>query len=295
MPLKVIKYSRTAVLPIISKALEEDIGRGDITSLSVLPKGAFSEAAIIAKEEAVACGLDIISWLYGLLSKKIKVKKFFKDGERIKKGEVVCSVKGPSLQILMGERVALNFISHMSGIATVTREFADKLGPEIDVLDTRKTHPNLRLIQKYAVKIGGGKNHRMGLYDQVLIKDNHIDIIAGEEGIDRRQAAILALKRAEKLAGRGVKIEIEIDDENVFEAVLEQGADIAMLDNMPINRVRNMARALKKHHPGILIEVSGKLSKSHINKLKSIKEIDRVSLGRITHSFKIVDYSMEIR
>ncbi len=296
MPSKYLKYTKKTVMPIISSAIEEDLGAGDITSLAVFEKeNPKAKAKIIAKDGAIVCGIDTVAWVYGLLSKKIKVKKRFKDGQSVKKGDVLCEISGPAIQILIGERLSLNLISYMSGIATMTRQYVELFGKKIDVMDTRKTHPNMRLLQKYAVKVGGGKNHRMGLYDQVLIKDNHIDILAKARNITRRDAAILAIQRAKaKYARKKILIEVEVDDEEVFEAVLKEKVDIVMLDNMPIARIRKLAKILKYHHPRTQIEVSGKLSKAHISGIKSVKEIDRVSLGRLTHSFKIVDYSMTI-
>ena len=293
MPSRFHKYNKRNVMPIISRALEEDIGGGDITSLAVLPQGVMASARIKAKDNAIVCGIDTVKWAYGLLSKRIRVKNHFKDGDYVTRGTIVSEISGPALQILMGERVILNLLSYMSGIATMTRRFVDKFS-RIEVMDTRKTHPGLRLLQKYAVKIGGGKNHRMGLYDQILIKDNHIDIIARAQKVSRKEAAVAAIRRAKKARKKGIKIEIEIDDRSVYEAVLEEGVDIAMLDNMPLSKIRVMAKELKRRHPGISIEVSGKLSKAHIDGLNSVKEIDRASLGRLTHSFKIVDYSMDI-
>ena len=283
-----------AILTIIRGALKEDIGRGDITSSIVIPPGFKVSACIYFKEDGVLCGADIAETVFSLLSADIRIKVNAKDGDFIEKGKAIIYLEGPANAILSGERVALNFLGHLSGIATKTRMYADKLKPfNVMLMDTRKTTPNLRILEKYAVKSGGGHNHRFGLFDQVLIKDNHLAILKRNSKNKIKPFIESAVKDARKKVTKNVKVEIEISNLEEFKKVLSSNPDIIMLDNMPPAVIKEAVILRNTHKPKILLEASGGITLDNISEYAKTG-VDMISVGALTHSVKSIDVSLEI-
>ena len=278
-----MKINKERALPIIMSALREDVGAGDITGAVVLEKDINVTANIIAKEQCILCGVDVVKWVFDTIDERMIFNPLHKDGDRLKKNKRVASLKGSARNILTGERSALNFLARLSGISTLTGSFVEKLkGSKASIFDTRKTIPGLRELEKYAVKIGGGSNHRMGLWDQVLIKDNHLALCSMEDAIKKAKA-------------RHYKdIEVEVDDLNNFKVALEAGADIIMLDNMKIEDLRKAVRLNKKKKgPRPLLEYSGGVRLEDVAKIAKTG-VDRISVGFLTHSTPSIDFSLEI-
>ena len=268
---------------LIELALKEDIGYGDITTDAVVSPGLEGTGDVIAKDDFILAGLDVARKVFDHLDPCLIFSSAFKDGDRVKNGLIVFSVRGKLASILKGERTALNFIQRLSGIATLTRTYVNRLkGVNVRIVDTRKTTPGWRILEKYAVKIGGGSNHRMGLYDGVLIKDNHIAACGGI-----RKAVDAARKRIHHL----VKIEVEVTDMNELSEALSAGADVIMLDNMEHEQIRQAVREIDSR---TLVEVSGGVNLENIDLLAEAG-VDLISVGALTHSAKSVDMSMKIR
>lgn len=271
---------------LIALALDEDKGMGDITSEYLIPKSKNSIAEILVKEPCLLAGSEIFKRVFHIIDKKIRVTFFVKDGEMISKRQTVGEISGNTRKILLGERLALNIMQRMSGVATATNQFVRKLSNDnIQVIDTRKTTPNMRLFEKAAVKIGGGANHRMRLDDMMLIKDNHIEANGGIlNTMDK-------LKKVRKKIN--VQVEIEVKDLNELRIVAENGrgiADRVMLDNFPL---KDVAEAVKICDGNFEIEISGGINLSSISKYKKFKGIDFISVGALTHSVKAIDISLE--
>ncbi len=266
---------------LIRMALEEDITSEDVSTNAVMPEYAAGTVDLIAKEDGVIAGLDVYARVFTLLDEKTEVIFFCKDGDTVRKGEKLAVVNGDIRVLLSGERVALNYLQRMSGIATYTREVASLLeGSRVTLLDTRKTTPNCRIFEKYAVRIGGGQNHRYNLSDGVLLKDNHI----GAAG-----SITKAIRMAKEYAPFVRKIEIEVETlEQVKEAVAA-GADIIMLDNMTPEM---MKQAVALIDGKAQTECSGNVTKENIAKIRDIG-VDFVSSGALTHSAPILDISMK--
>lgn len=268
---------------LIKLAIDEDIRTGDVTGDAVFKKDEVSEAYIVSKDDGIFCGGFIPGYVYGYLDKSIKCRTFFEDGSQIKKGDVVMEFNGPTIQLLSGERIVLNFMQRMCGIATETDRVVSQLkGSSIKILDTRKTLPGFRLLDKYSVKTGGGTNHRMGLFDMVMIKDNHIKS-AGSIA----KAVALVRKRWNNF----YKIEVETTTLDEVREAVQSGADIIMLDNM--NR-EMMQEALKIIMKKAEVEISGNMSAEKITQLKDL-DVDYISIGALTHSVKAFDLSMKFR
>ena len=266
---------------LIRMALEEDITSEDVSTNAVMPEYAAGTVDLIAKEDGVIAGLDVYARVFTLLDEKTEVIFFCKDGDTVRKGDKLAVVNGDIRVLLSGERVALNYLQRMSGIATYTREVASLLeGSRVTLLDTRKTTPNCRIFEKYAVRIGGGQNHRYNLSDGVLLKDNHI----GADG-----SITKAIRMAKEYAPFVRKIEIEVETlEQVKEAVAA-GADIIMLDNMTPEM---MKQAVALIDGKAQTECSGNVTKENIAKIRDIG-VDFVSSGALTHSAPILDISMK--
>ncbi|MFQ9194262.1 MAG: carboxylating nicotinate-nucleotide diphosphorylase [Candidatus Gastranaerophilaceae bacterium] len=266
---------------LIRMALEEDITSEDVSTNAVMPEYAAGTVDLIAKEDGVIAGLDVYARVFTLLDEKTEIIFFCKDGDTVRKGEKLAVVNGDIRVLLSGERVALNYLQRMSGIATYTREVASLLeGSRVTLLDTRKTTPNCRIFEKYAVRIGGGQNHRYNLSDGVLLKDNHI----GAAG-----SITKAIRMAKEYAPFVRKIEIEVETlEQVKEAVAA-GADIIMLDNMTPEM---MKQAVALIDGKAQTECSGNVTKENIAKIRDIG-VDFVSSGALTHSAPILDISMK--
>ena len=266
---------------LIMSALQEDITSEDITTNSVMPGYQLGEVELICKEDGVIAGLDVFKRVFELLDENTKVTFTVKDGDLVKKGEKLGLVQGDIRVLLSGERTALNFLQRMSGIATYTRKIADLLkGSKTKLLDTRKTTPNMRIFEKYAVKVGGGYNHRYNLSDGILLKDNHI----GAAG-----SVAEAIRMAKEYAPFVRKIEIEVENLDMLREALEAGADIIMLDNMS---VEDMKEAVKLAAGKAETECSGNVTKENVAKLVDIG-VDYISSGALTHSSPILDLSLK--
>lgn len=263
--------------------LLEDIGEQDLTSQSIFPPNQSGKGVFIAKGEGIIAGLEMIKHTYHLLDPSIVVHFQCQDGDEVMQGETIAEVHGPIVHLLTGERVILNLMQRMSGIATMTNKCVDQLNdPSINICDTRKTTPGLRMFEKYAVTAGGGKNHRFGLYDGVMIKDNHI-LFSG--------SITQAVKHVRKKVGHMVKIEVETESkENVLEAV-SAGADIIMFDNRTPNEVKEFTAYVPDH---IVTEASGDITLDTIAQYANTG-VDYISLGFITHSVKALDISFDVK
>jgi len=278
---------------IIKKAIKEDLGNGDITTSSIFNKENFPvKAILISKGEGILCGIDILKNVFTILSPSFSFSFSFKDGDKIKKKDIVGEIYGPIKELLIGERTALNFLQHLSGISTETRKLVEKAENKVKIYDTRKTTPNLRLLEKYAVKIGGGENHRFGLYDMVLIKDNHIKGVMEKEKVDKISAISICVKRAKKCVKNKVKVEVEVENYKQAVSAYLAGADIIMFDNTSKRQLLKFNKFLTGKRK-IEIEWSGNVSLRKIDKIKKLP-VDRVSAGYITHSAKVLDFSLKI-
>ncbi|MEA3328173.1 MAG: carboxylating nicotinate-nucleotide diphosphorylase [Candidatus Omnitrophota bacterium] len=283
-----MRIERKKVISLIKRSLAEDIGRGDITSRFCLSENMKLKAEIVFEKKGIVCGLDLAGWIFKLVNEKIRFKPLFADGTKLRAGRIAARLDGPGRSILTAERTALNFLGHLSGIATQTSRFAEKVTAyKARIMDTRKTLPGLRYLEKYAVRTGGGYNHRMGLYDQVLIKDNHL--LAAGYG---PQAANLRdlIKRAKKKRPKGLKVEIEVENLKEFKQALTAGPDIIMLDNMPLKDIKK-AVILRKRLPKL--EVSGNVSLENVRQIAATG-VDMISIGSLTHSAKSIDLSLKI-
>jgi nicotinate-nucleotide pyrophosphorylase (carboxylating) len=266
---------------LIQAGIEEDIGRGDVTTEATIAEHVMSRAQLIAKQQMVLAGMEIFTEVYAVLDSAVHIKPSSKDGDLLSAGTVIAHLEGRARSLLTGERVALNFLQRLSGIATLTRRYVDAVrGYNVDIVDTRKTTPGWRVLEKYAVRVGGGKNHRHDLGDGVLIKDNHI-VAAG--GI--RQAIEMARKQSHHL----LKIEVEVETLDQIEEALQTGAEVIMLDNMPPTM---LAEGVKMIGGRAIVEASGGVS------LESIVEVartgvDLISVGRLTHSAPSADIHVE--
>lgn len=265
---------------IILNALKEDIGSGDITTQAIITKDKVIKAQILAKDNFVVCGIGVVLSVFKLQDKDVKFTPCVKDGDFVKKGKTLAVITGRARSILAAERVALNFLSMLSGISSKTRQFVDAVSPyKIKILDTRKTIPGLRLLEKYAVRIGGGFNHRFCLDDMLLVKDNHLKVIGG----------------VDKLTGlsRKYKSEIEVGSIRELMFALKLNPDIIMLDNMNTANMKKACRIKNKISPKTKLEASGGISLKNIRKIASCG-IDMISVGDLTDSVKSVDISLEV-
>ena len=275
------------VLSAIGHFLAEDIGRGDITTSSTVPPDVRGMGRFLAKEDLVICGMEVAEAVFVHLDAEVaEIETTFSDGDEVNEGTVFGTLKGYADVLLTGERVALNLLQRMSGVATLTRQFVKAIeGTKAAIVDTRKTTPGLRLLEKYAVTVGGGKNHRMGLDDGVLIKDNHIALAGG---------IAEAVNAAKNTAGHLHKIEVEITNWAHLREAIEAGADIVMLDNQTPEEATKLVEMSRNLNPNVLIEASGGME---IERVRSYAEagVDLISVGRLTHSARAVDISFKIQ
>ena len=266
---------------LILQALREDITSEDITTNSVMPHYQAGEVDLICKQDGVIAGLEVFKRVFELLDANTEVFFYCKDGDTVKKGEKIGLVRGDIRVLLSGERTALNYLQRMSGIATYTREIADLLkGTKTKLLDTRKTTPNMRIFEKYSVKVGGGYNHRYNLSDGILLKDNHIGAAGGVKE---------AVRMAKEYAPFVRKIEIEVENLDMLKEALEAGADIIMLDNMT---VEDMKKAVELCRGKAETECSGNVTRENVARLVDIG-VDYISSGALTHSSPILDLSLK--
>ena len=267
--------------PLLRSALNEDITSEDVSTNSVMPHAQAGEADLICKEDGIICGLQIFSRVFELLDENAQVECFVTDGEPVKNGQLIAKVTGDIRALLSGERTALNYLQRMSGIASYTHEVASLLkGTGIRLLDTRKTSPNNRLFEKYAVRTGGGNNHRYNLTDGVMLKDNHIGAAGGVKE---------AVQMARDYAPFVRKIEVEVENLEMTAEAIEAGADIIMLDNMTHEQMREAVEMIDEQAE---IEVSGNVTKENIAALADLG-VDYVSSGALTHSAPILDLSLK--
>lgn len=267
--------------PLILGALREDITSEDVSTNAVTPTRVNGTVDLICKEDGIICGLEIFARTFTLLDASTKVEMFAKDGDAVTVGQKLAVVTGDIRTLLSGERTALNFLQRMSGIATYTNKVASLLtGTSIRLLDTRKTTPNNRIFEKYAVRVGGGNNHRYNLSDGVLLKDNHIGAAGGV-----KEAVVMAKAYAPFVR----KIEVEVENLDMVREAVEAGADVIMLDNMSHDV---MAEALKIIDGRAEVEISGNVTKENIEKIKDLK-VDYISSGALTHSSPILDVSLK--
>lgn len=266
---------------LIMQALREDITSEDITTNAVMRESKPGKADLICKQDGVIAGLDVFARVFTLLDDGVKVEKFFEDGDKVKNGDLLAVVTGDIRVLLSGERTALNYLQRMSGIATYTRNVAVLLkGSKTKLLDTRKTTPNMRVFEKYAVKVGGGYNHRYNLSDGILIKDNHIGAAGGVKE---------AIQMAKEYAPFVRKIEVEVENLEMLQEALEAGADIIMLDNMT---PETMKKAVEMVGGRAETECSGNVTKENIKSIIDVG-VDYVSSGALTHSAPILDVSLK--
>ena len=267
---------------IVQSALKEDLGKlGDITSKNVLLKKDKAIFHFVSREKGILCGIDVSKKVYEVINDKIKFIKLKKDGETIRKKEILAIIEGPAIDLLAGERTALNFLTHLSGISTSTSRMVKLISKtKSKILCTRKTTPNLRFLEKYAILKGGGYNHRFGLYDAILIKDNHIAISG---------SISKALKRVKKIKNKS-KIEIEVDNLNQFKEALEHSPDIVMLDNF---KIKDLKKAVKINSNGVKLEASGGVNSNNILKIAETG-VDYISSGWLTHSSPSLDIGLDL-
>ena len=261
--------------------LKEDIGNGDISSEFIFNKGTKGKISFLAKEDGIFCGKDIITTGYQLLDSEIQVKEFVEDGDKIRKGDRIVEVSGSVPALLSGERVILNLLQRLSGIATLTNQAVTVLDDDhTRICDTRKTTPGLRMLEKYAVRCGGGYNHRFGLYDAVMLKDNHLTFAGSLQQ---------AVQRVRKQVGHTVKIEVEVETKDQVREAVEAGADIIMFDNCSPELVKEFQQLVPAH---ILTEASGGIQLDNLATYRNTG-VDYISLGFLTHSVPSLDISVE--
>jgi len=275
-------FDHPAVARLISIALEEDLGRGDVTTLATIPPDRSAEGKITAKAELTIAGLPLAQRILALVDPHAEVRTCVDEGSAVKKGQVVMEMSGNAAALLIAERTMLNFLQHLSGVATLTRKFVDAItGTQCKIIDTRKTLPGFRLLDKYAVTQGGGTNHRMGLDDGILIKDNHIAVCGGVGA---------AVRRARENASSLLRIEVECTTLAEVQEALDAQADIILLDNMTTPQ---MADAVRLVNGRALLEASGNMS---LERVREVAEtgVDFISVGALTHSVSAVDLSMSV-
>ncbi len=273
----------------VNHALAEDIGRGDITSRSTVRPGQRARGSFLAKQDFVLAGLEVADAVFAAFDYQMQIEANVADGEELATGKMFGRVTGDAQMLLAAERVALNFLQRMSGVATITRRYADAIaGTRAKIVDTRKTTPGLRMLEKYAVTVGGGHNHRLGLDDGVLIKDNHIALAGG---------VTEAVRRAKEAAGHLHKIEVEVANFEQLKDALAAKADIIMLDNMTPETVREAVQIVNQHEPDerrTLLEASGGITLANVRAYAEAGA-DLISIGALTHSAPAVDISLKIK
>lgn len=279
------KLSKNDILPVIRAAIAEDFGDGDHTTLSTIPPEATGKARLIAKESGVIAGVEVAEAVFTEVNPKLSFRAFLSDGEKVEKGTEIFEVSGPSGSILSAERLALNFMQRMSGVATATAKMVQAIeGTNAVILDTRKTTPNLRLFEKYAVKAGGGVNHRFGLFDLIMIKDNHIDFAGG------LKPAVEACKKYLRKHNRELRIEVEVRTFEELEEVLDVGGvDRVMLDNFTPEDTRKAVEIIDGKYE---TEASGSITMESVRAYAETG-VDSISIGALTHRIRSLDLSLK--
>lgn len=270
---------------ILINALKEDLGNGDITTSALIPEDSNSEAALIAKEDLVVAGVPFAERVFHLVDEHLGFRSLRSEGRPVKRGSVIAKIRGKTKSLLIAERTALNIFQRVSGIATLTREYVRAVkGLKVRIVDTRKTAPCLRYFDKYAVKTGGGHNHRYGLYDGVLIKDNHVGAVGGV-----RNAVKLGRLKSHHL----VKVEVEAGNVSEVKEAIKAGADAIMLDNMSADNMRKAVHIIRSQRPDVIIEASGNVNLENVRKIAETG-VDVISVGALTHSAPAADVSLKI-
>lgn len=286
---------------IVQLAIQEDIGKGDITSEIFIPKNSKSEGIFMAKEDGIIAGLPVVKYVLSQIDNNLLFTSNVEEGSRTNNGTIIANVKGSTLSILSAERLVLNFLQRLSGIATLTNKFVEKVKAyKTQIMDTRKTTPGWRYLEKYAVKVGGGTNHRAGLYDQILVKDNHIKIM---EKVQKKENGIFAelVNEARKQTDDGVLIEVEIEDSKHIKDLVDAGVDIIMFDNMEASQISEAVEKVKEYErlqnattaKTVLTETSGNITLENVEAYAQTG-VDRISVGMITHSARTLDISLDI-
>ncbi len=271
---------------IVARALMEDLAAGDPTTTALIPPELQGEGCITAEEEGVLAGLGVVREVFHQVDASLRFQKLASDGEKVSPGQKVARVSGSLASILQAERTALNFLQHLSGIATETRRYVEAVsGTRAKILDTRKNTPGLRLLEKYAVRVGGGQNHRLSLGDGILIKDNHL-LALSSKGVGVGEA----VRKARQNAPHTLKIEVEVEALEQVEEALSAGADVILLDNMPLDQVR---RAVELIQGRALAEASGGINLGNVRKVAETG-VDFISVGAITHSAKALSFTLSL-
>ena len=278
-------FPKEDALTMIRLALAEDVRTGDVTSAWTIPENQNQHARLIAKEDGVLAGLPIIELVFNELKANVNVVLHKQDGDCVKKGDLIAELSGSTRELLTGERTRLNFIQQLSGVATVAHIFQEALkGGKTKVLDTRKTLPGFRTLQKYAVRVGGGSNHRMGLFDMVLVKDNHIAAAGG---------VLEALEVVKKNNAENLMVEMEVESLEDLKKLLHKGVDVIMLDNMSNEMMAEALEIIKESGDKVLVEGSGNMTLERAKEIATLG-LDYISVGALTHSVKALDISMRI-
>lgn len=279
---QIAPLARAMIEPLVQATLLEDLGRaGDITSNAVVPAHARTMTRMVAREAGVLAGIDLAALTFSLMDSDLQFKALLQDGDVLAPGSVIAEVRGPARAMLSAERTALNFLGHLSGVATATAKVAQAIAPYgTKVTCTRKTLPGLRAIQKYAVRVGGGSNHRFGLDDAVLIKDNHVAIAGG---------ITPAIEQARASIGHLVKIELEVDTLDQLDEALALGVDVILLDNMP---PETLAEAVRRINGRAISEASGGISPESVVEVAKTG-VNRIAIGALTHSVKVLDIGLD--
>jgi nicotinate-nucleotide pyrophosphorylase (carboxylating) len=275
-----------SVQRLLDLALEEDVGGGDVTTAAVIDESQEAEADIVARERLVVCGLGIMEAVFMRFDWRTRVRTKVADGDPVAPGTLVATVRGPAPALLAGERTALNFLQHLSGVASLTQAFVTAAGgAKLRITDTRKTVPGMRALEKYAVRTGGGVNHRNDLAAGVLIKDNHIALVGSVRE---------CIRRARAQAPHGLRIAVEVDNTAQLDEAIEAGAEVILLDNFGVRDLAEAVKRVRDRAPRTIIETSGGVT---LDKMREIGKtgVDVISIGALTHSARAVDLSMEIR
>ena len=271
----------------VKLALREDVGSRDITSSAIIPKNTIVKAEIEAKASGILCGIEIAEMVFRFVDENLRFLPVGKDGNVLEPGQEIAYIEGSAASVLVAERTALNFLSHLSGISTLTRQFVDKVrGTGAKILDTRKTTPNLRVLEKYAVKTGGGTNHRAGLYDQILIKDNHLKILRNEKIVD-------IVAQAKRSALKNVPVGIEVKNLKELAEALKSKASYILLDNMDPAKVKECIQTRAEAGSKIPFEVSGGITLENVRNYAELG-VERISIGALTHTAPALDISLDI-
>jgi nicotinate-nucleotide pyrophosphorylase (carboxylating) len=271
------------VKKLLQDALHEDLGSGDVTTEATIPPGTTASAEMLAKEDMILAGVEIAQSVFSVVDTRLIFSRYFGDGKSVATGARIAAVHGEAASILKAERVALNFLQHLCGVATMTAAFVARVSDlPVRIFDTRKTIPGLRTLEKYAVRMGGGSNHRMGLYDAVLIKDNHI-AVAG--GISQ------AVRKVRERSAQIKTIEVEVTSIAEAREALSAGADVIMLDNMDYTAMRAAVDLIGKR---VEVEASGNISLENVREV-ALTGVDRISIGALTHSVRAADISLTIK